>query len=232
MSLFETYGTQLVGALGITALASVLSFALAIVVGTLIALARRSRWAILRVPATIYVEALRNTPALLQIFIVFFGFPAIGIIISPLTAGVIALGLNGAAYVGEILRAGLANVSPGQLEAAKTLGISRGSTLGYVVLPQAFRYVYPPLVNELLQIILGTSLLSAIGVNDLTGQSLVINSITFRTMEVFTIALVGYLIITGLVTLATRLLAKVIFKPPLPRARLRPRLLRTTGGTS
>jgi polar amino acid transport system permease protein len=185
------------------------------VLGILGALARRSKLWPLKTIGAIYVEAIRNTPALVQIFIVFFGLPAIGVYLPAYMAGVVALSINAGAYLTEIIRAGLEAVPPGQLEAARTLGLSRSHTFFQVVLPQAMRTVYPPVINEFMQVILATSLLSVIALDELTGVALIVNSLTFETMQAFGFALVLYLILTNVVALGASLLARVIFRPPL-----------------
>jgi polar amino acid transport system permease protein len=198
---------------------SFLSFAGALVLGVLGAVARRSRLWPLRLIGAAYVEAIRNTPALVQIFLVYFGLPFFGIHLPAFVAGVVALAINAGAYLTETIRAGLQSVPPGQFEAARTLGLSRVHVFAHVVLPQAVRTVYPPVVNEFLQVILGSSLLSTIALNDITGVALTINGLTFETINAFTVALVLYLLLTTVVSVGANLLARAVFRPPLPRIR-------------
>jgi polar amino acid transport system permease protein len=187
--------------------------------GILGALARRSRFWPLRLLGAVYVEAIRNTPALVQVFLVYFGLPFFGIHLPAFVAGVVALAINAGAYLTETIRAGLGSVAPGQFEAARTLGLSRGSVFAHVVLPQAVRVVYPPVVNEFIQVILGSSLLSTIALNEITGVTLTINGATFETINAFSVALVLYLLITTVVSVGANLLARTMFRPPLPRVR-------------
>ena len=203
---------------------SLAAFVLAFVLGLLGALARGSRHAVLRAPAAGYVEVTRNTPVLLQMFVAYFALPTAGLRLSPVQAGVLALGVNVGAYLTEILRAGIQAVPRGQREAARVLALSPPRTFLHVVLPQALRNVYPAVVNQLVQIILGSSLLSAISVPELTGTAMVINSRSLLTVQVFGIAAVLYLVLTNLVALLAGLVARVAFKPPLPPA-VRPRPL-------
>lgn len=198
---------------------SFLSFAGALVLGVLGAVARRSGLWPLRLIGTVYVEAIRNTPALVQIFLVYFGLPFFGIHLPAFVAGVVALAINAGAYLTETIRAGLQSVAPGQFEAARTLGLSRGSVFAHVVLPQAVRTVYPPVVNEFLQVILGSSLLSTIALNEITGVALTINGLTFETINAFSVALVLYLLLTTVVSVGANVLARAVFRPPLPRVR-------------
>lgn len=220
---FLNYLPDFLAGLWITASVSLLSFAGALVLGILGALGRRSKIRVFRIISGVYVEVIRNTPSLVQIFIVFFGLPTFGIYVPAYLAGVIALAINGGAYTTEIVRAGLEAIPPGQLEAAKVLGLSKKDTLFFVVLPQALRTVYPPIVNEVLQIILGSSLLSTIALNELTGVAMIVNSMTFETMQAFGTALVLYLLLTIVVSFAAGLLAKVLFHPPLKVSTRMPR---------
>jgi polar amino acid transport system permease protein len=166
-----------------------------------------------------YVEAIRNTPALVQIFLIYFGLPFFGIHLPAFVAGVLALAINAGAYLTETIRAGLQSVAPGQFEAARTLGLSKGNVFFDVVLPQAVRTVYPPVVNEFLQIILGSSLLSTIALNEITGVALTINGATFETINAFSVALILYLLLTTVVSVGANLFARTVFRPPLPRLR-------------
>jgi polar amino acid transport system permease protein len=212
---FLTYIPEFLNGLWLTTSVSFLAFAGALVLGVLGALARRSRFWPLKAVGTVYVEALRNTPALVQIFLVFFGLPAMGIHLPAYMAGVVALALNAGAYLTEIIRAGLEAVPSGQLEAARSLGMTRTDSFLHVALPQAMRTVYPPVMNEFMQLILSTSLLSVIALDELTGVALIVNSLTFETMQAFGLALVLYLVLTNLVSFGAALLARVIFRPPL-----------------
>ncbi|MGP4051952.1 amino acid ABC transporter permease [Streptomyces sp. 2A115] len=213
-----------VSAAWLTLKLSLAAFALAFALGLLGALARRSRYVVLRAPAAVYVEVIRNTPVLLQMFVAYFALPSAGLRLSPVQAGVLALGVNVGAYLTEIFRAGIQAVPSGQREAARVLALSPPRTFVHVVLPQALRHVYPAVVNQLVQIILGSSLLSAISVPELTGEAMVINSRTLLTVQVFGIAAVLYLLLTNLVVVVAGVVGRVAFKPPLPTA-VRPRPL-------
>ncbi|WP_329274319.1 amino acid ABC transporter permease [Streptomyces sp. NBC_01451] len=204
---------------------SLAAFALACVLGLLGALARRSRHAVLRAPAAVYVEVIRNTPVLLQMFVAYFALPSAGLHLTPVQAGVLALGVNVGAYLTEIFRAGIQAVPRGQSEAARVLALGPARTFAHIVLPQALRNVYPAVVNQLVQIILGSSLLSAISVPELTGTATVINSRTLLTVEVFGIAAVLYLVLTNLVVLVAGLIGRAAFRPPLRPAAVPPRPL-------
>ncbi|MGE5589509.1 MAG: amino acid ABC transporter permease [Bacillota bacterium] len=203
--------------LAVTLQVTTLSFVFAFALGLVGALARRSRVWPLRFVATVYVEAIRNTPVLLQIFVIFFGLPSVGIRFDAVTAGIIALSVNSGAYLTEIIRAGIQSISRGQIEAATALGLSPAQIFGRVVFPQALRNIYPPVVNQFIMVLLGSSLLSAIAVPDLTGNALVVNSRTYRTVEVFSFVTVVYAALTLAASGLLNLLGRLLF----PRATAR-----------
>jgi polar amino acid transport system permease protein len=197
-------------ALRITVLGFLLAFALAMTA----ALARNSGLRLLRILATCYVEVIRNTPVLLQIFIVYFAMPSFGIRLSAVAAGTIALGINVGAYLTEVIRAGITSVGPGQLEAAQVLGLSKAHVFVYIVAPQALRNVYPALVNNLVQVLLGTSLLSTIAVPEITGVATVINARTLLFVQVFGIAVALYLVLSYGLSAVAALIGRFAFPSP------------------
>jgi polar amino acid transport system permease protein len=139
-----------------------------------------------------YVEAIRNTPMLVQIFVIFFGLPSIGVRFSPLTSVFIALVLNNSGYVAEIVRGGIEATPRAQVEAAESLGLTYFQTLRFVILPPALEKVFTPIVSQCVLLMLSTSLVSAIGVEDLTGAAMIASSETFRTMEIYLVIAVVY----------------------------------------
>ncbi len=215
------YWPQFLEGLWVTASMSVIAFALAFALGVLGALARRSRLAPLRWVGTAYVEVIRNTPVLLQLFMIYFALPEIGIRFDAYQAGVAALAINGGAYLTEIIRAGLQSVGRGQLEAARSLGLASRDTFRSVVFPQALRSVYPPVINQFIQLILGSSLVSQIALKEITNTAQTINSQTLLTMQVFTIALLLYLALSNLTAISADIVARRAFKPPLYPVRKR-----------
>lgn len=209
------YWSDFVRASWLTLQITLLSFVLAMLLGLLTALASSSRVGLLRAIARAYVEAIRNTPVLLQIFIVFFGLPSLGITLDAYTAGVIALGVNVGAYLAEVFRAGIQSVPRGQLEAASILGLERSQIFIEVILPQAARAVYPAIVNNLIQLLLGTSLLSAIALPELSGTATVINARTLLYIQTFTITLIAYLFLSNLLSWLAGQIGVRVFHPPL-----------------
>ena len=158
----------LVEAAWVTMKISVIAMFLAITLGFVIALFRAYGPAPLRMMGAAFVEVIRGTPLLIQLYIIYYGLPRIGIWLDPTTAGVLGLGLNYAAYEAENYRAGLASVPHDQVEAASALAMSRWQSLRYVVLPQAFRLVLPPITNDFISLIKDSSLVSMITIIDLT----------------------------------------------------------------
>jgi His/Glu/Gln/Arg/opine family amino acid ABC transporter permease subunit len=188
----------------------VFAFAIAMVVGTLVAALRiaPNKW--LQRLGGVYVETFRNIPLLVLLFISFAGFRRAGVAIGPWTAGIASLGLYTAAYVAEALRSGVFSVSKGQIEAALSLGYTYTQTLRRVVFPQAFRTVISPLGSLIIAMIKNSAIIgvSLLALNDLLKTARVIQSRTFATNEAFFWAAVGYLILTGAATLAVRALEK------------------------
>jgi len=168
-----------------------------ILLGTLVGLGRVSgpRW--LAALLTAYVEVLRGTPLLTQLLLVVLGLPQVlHVQFDPFTAAVITIGINSSAYVGEIIRAGIQSIDKGQMEAARSLGMSRGQAMIYVILPQAFKQVIPPLVNEVVSLIKESSLVSAISLKELTRTAQLIGSRTFNLFPPLLGAALIYLALT------------------------------------
>ncbi len=184
------------------------SFAIALVVGTVVAALRvaPSEW--LRRLGGIYVEVFRNVPLLVLLFISYAGVRRAGIGIGPWTAGILSLGIYTSAYVAEALRSGVFAVSRGQIDASLSLGFSQAQTLRRIVLPQAFRTVIPPLGSITIAMIKNSAIVGAslLALPDLLKQARIVNSNTFQTSESFLWAAVGYLLLTVTATAAFRLL--------------------------
>jgi polar amino acid transport system permease protein len=204
-SIADFYDVLLQGA-WLTIVISISAFVLAVTIGVLVAGARLSSLRVLRWPAAIYVEFLRNTPVLLQIFMIYYALPSFGVRLSAMTAGILGLGLNVGAYLGEIFRAGVSAVPKGHREAAAALAMTPLQTLIWIIAPVALRAIYPAIGNMFIATVLGSSLLSAIAVPELTGQTNDVSARTFLTIEVYSASAaiyigltVGFSIIFGLV---------------------------------
>lgn len=188
--------------------ASWLAFQIAIVtiivswiVGLGLALAQRSPLSLVRRIVAGYIWFIRGTPALIQIFIVYFGLPQLGVKLDPFTAGVLALGLGSGAYVAEIIRSGLKAIPEGQFDGAMALGLNRTLLYFRVILPQVVRIIVPSMTNEAINTLKNTSLLSAITVLELTLHTQTMIAATFRPFEFYILAALLYLLMTTALSL-------------------------------
>jgi polar amino acid transport system permease protein len=182
---------ELLKVLPITIMATVMGFAAACILGLPLALMRKSGKTWLSRPAMVWIEFIRSTPLLVQLFVLFYALPAYGISLSPLTAGVIGLGIHYSTYLSEVFRSGIEAVPKGQWEAAKALNFNPPHTWMHIILPQALTPVIPVMGNYLITMFKETPLLSAITVVELLQTAKSIGSGSFRYLEAFT--LVGLL---------------------------------------
>jgi len=167
---------------------AILSIAVGLVLGLVVALLKVSRLPLLRSSAGAYIEAIRGTPALTQIYLVYFGLAGIGIRLDNFTAAVAALGINTAAYMAEIYRAGIESVHKGQREAALSLGMTPARAMRYIVLPQAWSVVLPPGANLAIAILKDTSLASAIATPELMSRAYDLVGQSWRPMHIYLLA--------------------------------------------
>ncbi len=172
-----------------------------ILFGTLLGLAQTSKSKILRWFSTIYVTIIRGIPMLIQILAAFYILPQFGISLDAFWVAVIAIGLNSAAYVSQIIKAGIRSIGKGQIEAGHVLGLSTMQITRYIVLPQAFRVVIPALGNEFITLVKDSALASTIGVVELTKEGIFIRGRTFDSITVFFAVACIYLIITTTLSL-------------------------------
>ena len=162
-------------------------------VGVLCALATTGRALWLARVANVYIEVIRNTPLLVQVFIVYFGMSSMGFQVGAFTAATIALVVNVGAYTAEIVRAGIQSIPPSQLEAAECMGLTRWQTLRHVVLPPAIERVFPALTSQYVLLMLASSVCSQISAEELTAVANRIQSDTFRSVETYLIVAAAYL---------------------------------------
>ena len=189
------------GGVGLTILLSILSISLACILALLGALGRLSRFAPAYALSTFYISLIRGTPLLLQIVFFFLALPQLGIRLSGLTAGVLALGLNYGAYMTEIMRAGIQSVGIGQREAALAIGMNPNQIMRRVILPQALRLVVPPIGNEFIAMLKDTSLISVTGfVWEILWRAQRVGRQSFRSLEALLLAALFYWIITIIFT--------------------------------
>jgi polar amino acid transport system permease protein len=183
--ILDIYLSTLISGLWVTLVLSALGVVLGFMIGVLGAIAAVSRYHLARWLALGYVEVFRNTPLLVQLLIIYFGLPVMGVRLSPVVAASVALVLNNAAYITEIVRAGIKVTPRGQYEAAEALGMTRVDVLRYVVLPPALTKVFAPVVSQSVLLMLSTSVVSAVGVQELTGAAMLVSSNTFRALEIY-----------------------------------------------
>jgi glutamine transport system permease protein len=184
---------------------SLLAILFAMVWGLVVAFGQmaRARW--LRTVASAYIEMVRDTPVLVQMYFIYFGFSMAGFGMSGFISGLLALSLQNGGYIAEIYRAGIESISVNQVEGGKALGMSRWDVMSIVVLPQALVRVIPPLANQFIVVIKDTSLVSAIAVADLTQIGKLLTERSAASYEVFLTIAVLYLMMTGLVSGLSRL---------------------------
>ncbi|EAC4170905.1 ABC transporter permease subunit [Listeria monocytogenes] len=195
-SFYEKYGNYFITGTLITIALAAIGVLCGAILGSLFALMKlaKTRW--LRWPAACYIEFVRGTPLLIQIFIVFFGTQIIGMDVSAFVSGCIALSLNSAAYVAEIIRAGISAVNKGQMEAARSLGMTQGASMRYIILPQAVKNILPALGNEFVTVIKESSIVSVIGVTELMFMTGVVQGASFKPFIPLIITSLIYFVLT------------------------------------
>jgi len=207
LSIIQSYGIMLISALLKTLQLCLLSLVFAMIIGLIFALCNVARNRVLNAIGTIYVDAVRGVPLIVLAYFIYFGVPsgvqALGFSdfrLTALTAGIIALSMNCGAYMAEIIRAGIESVDKGQMEAARSLGLSYGAGMRHVVLPQAIKTMIPSIINQFIITLKDTSILSVIGFPELTNVGKTIMGNTFKSLEAW--AIVGIMYLVVIVTLS------------------------------
>jgi His/Glu/Gln/Arg/opine family amino acid ABC transporter permease subunit len=201
--------SYLLGGIFLTLQVMVISFVIAFTIGLSVAALRLSKKSWLNLPTRAYVEVCRNTPALVQLIWIFYCLPIFtGIDIHPIIASIIALAINSGAYMAEDFRAGIQSVDKGQIEAARSLGLSTVQAMRKVVLPQAIRILIPPLLNNAVSLMKWSALVSVLGVADLTYRAQLLSSQTFRPIEIFTSIGLVYFVMSMTLSYVVRILEK------------------------
>lgn len=178
---------------------ALISGVLSILLGFALGLSALGNVRLLRLLVAGYVDFIRGTPLLIQIFLIFFALPVVGVRLNEIWAGIVALSINTAAYMAETVRGGVGSVERGQTEAARSIGMTQPQILTYILLPQALRPMVPPLTNELITMTKNTSLLSVISVYELTRAGQAIISVHFVPFEIYLLlALYYYVLIKSL----------------------------------
>ena len=202
------YPLLLLQGLELTLAVSLSALLVSVVIGTLLGLVRFFRLPLLAPLGNAYVDVVRGIPLIVLLSVVYYGLPTLGLTLPSFPAAVLALGLYSSAYTSEIVRGGLSSVPLGQIEAGRSLGLSRNQAVRHVVLPQAWRVALPSLGNEFISLILGSSLASAVTLQELFSQGRYITNATYRQFEVYAVLAVMYFLLTFLLTQVVRWLER------------------------
>ena len=199
----------LVAGAGITIEITALSVFFGMLIGIVVALVRLSDFRILRWLGNVYVDFIRGTPLLIQIFLVYFSLPSIiGHRVDAFFAAISACSINSGAYVAEVFRGGIQPIDVGQMEAGRSMGMTWWQTMRYIILPQAFKRIIPPLGNEFIAMLKDSSLVSVIGFEELTRRGQLIIARTYASFEIWMAVAIIYLILTFTVARLTGLLER------------------------
>lgn len=192
----RSFPLLLLGA-GVTVQISAVSVAVGLFIGMFVGIARLSKNWIIKTLASAYVDFIRGTPLLVQLFLVYFALPILlGTRIDPFIAAITACSINSGAYVAEIFRGGIQSIDKGQMEAGRSLGMTWAQTMRHVILPQAFKRIIPPLGNEFIAMMKDSSLVSVIGFEELTRRGQLIIARTYGSFEIWLSVAVIYLVMT------------------------------------
>ncbi|MBB3138669.1 polar amino acid transport system permease protein [Rhizobium pisi] len=211
---FEKMPDLLMAALATIGLA-LAGMSLALVIGVIGVAARTSNIRPLRAAVIAFVEVVRNTPFLVQIFFIFFALPMMGIRLNPTATAIVALAINGGAYAIEIIRGGVDSIHKGQVEAGLALGLHKAQVFRLIVLKPALRAIYPSLTSQFIMLTLTTSVCTSIAAYELTSVAQIIESDTFRSFEVYFTITLMYLGISGMMMMLFALISRHFFSYPV-----------------
>ena len=206
------YYTTYIDATVTTLKVSLIALLIGLLLGIVICLAKISTIKVLNVLATIYVEVIRNTPILVQIMIIYFALPEVGISFAPFMSAIIALSINSGAYVSEIFRSGILAIDKGQMEAGRSLGLSYFQTMKFIILPQALKNSLPALGNEFISLVKESSIVYFVGVADIMFAANTVKNATYETFGPYLIAAAIYFIITSVLSFLVKRLEKKLAK--------------------
>ncbi|MGO4853676.1 amino acid ABC transporter permease [Phaeovulum sp. W22_SRMD_FR3] len=213
---FENLDLLVYGA-WLTVRLSLMAMAMGLVVSVLGAVAKTSGIRPLRWLVDAYVEIIRNTPFLVQIFFIFFGLPAVGIVMSPNTAALVALVVNVGAYGTEIIRAGIESIPRGQIEAGRALALNPVQIFLYVIIKPALRNIYPSLTSQFIYLMLTSSVVSVISANDLASAGADLNARTFASFEIYLVLTVMYFVLAFGFSMMFAAIRRAFFTYPASR---------------
>lgn len=196
----DSFPVLLIGA-SVTIKITAISVALGTIIGLVVSISRLSGIFILNMLSRIYIDFIRGTPLLVQIFLIYFALPVLtGSRVDPLVAAITACSINSGAYVAEIFRSGIQSIDKGQMEAGRSLGMSWMQTMRYIIIPQAFKRVIPPLGNEFIAMLKDSSLVSVIGFEELTRRGQLIIASSYTPFEIWLAVAFIYLVMTFVIS--------------------------------
>lgn len=210
---FAAWPSLVDGVIGTLKMSS-LSMIFGLSLGIVFMMMRMSKQRALKAIAVGYIEMIRNTPILVQVFFVFFGMPAIGIRLSGEQAAILAMTLNCAAYAAEIVRGGVQSIRPGQIEAGRALGMHTVDIYRFIVFRPAIRAVYPALCSQFILMMLNSSLMSSVSAEELTYFAQTLDAQTFRSFEIYLTLGVIYLALSQFFSIALGMIGRVYFSFP------------------
>jgi len=208
LSIFIDYGPRILQGFWLTIKIVVLAIALGLPMGVLLALLRRSRLGVLRWIAISFIEIFRNTPFIIQVFLIYYVLPFYGLRLPAEVVGILALAAFGSAYFAEVIRAGIDAIPAGQLESARAIGMTDLQAMRNVVLPQSLSIILPPLTNQMLSLIKESAILSTITVQEMTMTAIRVQGETFRPFEAFIMIALLYWLLNELVAMGMRRLER------------------------
>ncbi|MDF2522393.1 MAG: amino acid transporter permease [Clostridiales bacterium] len=208
-SFLQKYYGFFIEGTSITLFLSFFGVVLGVVLGVILALMKLSKNILLKSFSSAYIELVRGTPLLVQLYIIYYGLPRlVGLDFNDNTLGIVAISLNSAAYVGEIIRAGILSIDKGQLEAARSLGMPHGMAMKTIIIPQAFKNILPALGNEFIVLIKESSIVSVVGIHDLMYNADTVRGNTYLPFEPLVIAALIYFTITFILSKLLSLLER------------------------
>lgn len=208
-SFLQKYYGFFIDGTSITLFLSFFGVALGVMLGVLLALMKLSKNILLKSFSTAYIEVVRGTPLLVQLYIIYYGLPRlVGLDFGDITLGIVAISLNSAAYVAEIIRAGILSIDKGQMEAARSLGMPHNVAMTKIIIPQAFKNILPALGNEFIVLIKESSIVSVVGIHDLMYNADTVRGNTYLPFEPLIIAALIYFVITFILSKLLSLLER------------------------
>lgn len=208
-SFLQKYYGFFIDGTSITLFLSFFGVALGVMLGVILALMKLSKNILLKSFSAVYIEVVRGTPLLVQLYIIYYGLPRlVGLDFGDITLGIVAISLNSAAYVAEIIRAGILSIDKGQMEAARSLGMPHNVAMTKIIIPQAFKNILPALGNEFIVLIKESSIVSVVGIHDLMYNADTVRGNTYLPFEPLIIAALIYFVITFILSKLLSLLER------------------------